>query len=190
MQPVYVSRVFRILRILSVSQQAVAAHLGVSKTRVSLWANEDPSKVEPIARKHVRPFLRYTRDLLRSAVPSATADTKSQLWDAIETWAEEYAEQSGANNHEITRWKQVITESLQTAPEKETLDDQLRVYSACKALQLAYRHKRRHLGGNEALDAVDGIRRWGPYHSPDEDPVSRFEDIAGYWGVSLGDHAA
>jgi transcriptional regulator with XRE-family HTH domain len=189
MQPVYVSRVFRLLRILGVSQQAVAAHLGVSKTRVSLWANEDLSKVEPIARKHARPFLRYTRDLLRAAVPHATADTKAQLWEAIEAWAEEYAEQSGTNNGEITRWKQVIAESLRTAPEKESQEDQLRVYTACNELRLAYRHKRRHQGGHEALDAVDGMRRWGPFHGTEEDPVSRFEDIAGYWGVTFGDAA-
>jgi transcriptional regulator with XRE-family HTH domain len=185
MGPIYVSAVFRVLRLLGIPQQSVASYLGVSQTRVSLWANDDLEKVEPIAKRHSKPFLRFAREQLRSGFIGAPASKQQQLWDAVEAWAEEYAEQSGANNAEIARWKDVIANSRRIAPEKETPEDALKSYYAAKALMLAYRHKSRHAGFHEEIDALDGIKRWGSSHAPDEDIIARFEAIAGYWGVVL-----
>src|SRR5215467_16023847 len=63
--PVYVQNLFALLRLLGVSQQAVAASLGVSKGLVSLWAQ---GKV-PLPHHRLPPFFTLFAHTIETALP-------------------------------------------------------------------------------------------------------------------------
>jgi len=54
-QPIYVSKLFDLLKFLDIEQQAVVRELGASKTQVSLWAHG----IRPIAKHFAAPFVRF-----------------------------------------------------------------------------------------------------------------------------------
>ena len=84
MQPIYVAKLFELLKFLEIEQRAVGKALGVSKTPISLWAHGK----RPVPKAQAVPFLRYVDRAIREAIERERVRQYPQEVPEADMWAQ------------------------------------------------------------------------------------------------------
>jgi transcriptional regulator with XRE-family HTH domain len=192
--PVFVKNLFALLRTLGVTQQAVAASLGVSKGLVSLWAQ---GKV-PIPQHHLRPFFELVANTIDNALPPAerhmmtgadlspTPSPRRLLQHSVDEyldlWLLEQYAQRGRLERDYQSAYNVLMSYRTQHPSKLDAAQREEINEACRTIQHANRALERLHEPPRPLEFND-LRL--PHTIPD-DVLSYLWGIAGYhraWGT-------
>jgi predicted transcriptional regulator len=163
--PVYVSKLFGLLRFLGIEQQEVAATLKISEAQVSYWAKGK----RPLPKRHWERFEWLVAERLRAACEQAETQSRP-VGNTVLTRSTTFRDFCDEANRHIAAW--VLEIKAVQGRLNEEIDERLRIatsYLGQDKLKLA-RHDRDRLEG-ALLDVMAGLRCVQELLDP---PESRF----------------